>query len=349
MRYTLHNVRLCKGVKRAMNRELLTADKELKTIEKSILNTPALKDLSSEQLEEIAKLVIVQKYTQQMSRDVELLKFDYKSLKESFIKNVSTSENTRLAYLNALRNFEEYIAEKRIDNILDINNSIADDFIFSLRNAGLSASTVRQYTGAISSFFSFVERQTDGIIKNYFRGTKARPKAKTNNVGKFYNICINEKTLNEVETDLNTIIEHIDNKELKAIILIMKTCGLRVGAFNEKFQIKGNKFICSTKGNEFVGTLTDNCLKAIRNAGLKHTNVFSGWTDTKLKNLFKYHTNNLFKKGLIRYAYSCHDLRHFFAITEYKKDCDIYRVSKLLGHSSISITERYLKGLNCIA
>ena len=323
-----------------MNGEVLTTNSDLKTIEKSILGTPALKDLSPEQLAEIAKLVIVQQYTKEMSRDVELMKFDYNSLKNSFLNNISTSKNTKLAYQNALCNFEEFIAENKIGNILDINNSIADVFIYSLKNAGLSASTVRQYTGAVSSFFSFAERKTDGIIKNSFRGTKARPKANSNNAGKFYNICINDKTLNEVSADIDTIISHIENKELKAIILIIKCCGLRVGAFNANFQIKGN---------EFTGTLPDNCLKAIRNAGLKHTDVFAGWTDTKLKNLFKYHTNNLYKNGCIHYAYSCHDLRHFFAITEYKKDCDIYRVPKTLGHSSIAITEKYLKGLKVIA
>ena len=332
-----------------MNGEVLTTNTDLKTIEKSILDTPALKDLSPEQLAEIAKLVIVQKYTKEMSRDVELMKFDYDSLKNSFLENISTSKNTKLAYQNALCNFEEFIAENKIGNILDINNSIADDFIYSLRNADLSASTVRQYTGAVSSFFSFAERKSDGIIKNSFRGTKARPKANSNNAGKFYNICINDITPNEVSADIDTIISHIENKELKAIILIMKCCWLRVGAFNNKFQIKGNKFTCTTKGSEFSGTLPENCLKSIRNAGLKHTDVFAGWTDTQLKNLFKYHTNNLYKNGCIHYAYSCHDLRHFFAITEYKKDCDIYRVSKALGHSSIAITEKYLKGLNVIA
>jgi integrase len=284
-----------------MNGEVLTTNLDLKTIEKNILETPALKDLSPEQLSEIAKIVIVQKYTKEMSRDVELMKFDYHSLKNSFLENISTSKNTKLAYQNALCIFENYIADNTIENILDINNSIADDFIYSLKNAG-----------------------------------------------KFYNICINDKSLNDVAADIETILSHIDNKELKAIILIMKCCGLRVGAFNENFQIKGNKFICRTKGSEFTGTLPANCLKAIRNARLKHTDVFAGWTDTKLKNLFKYHTNNLYKNGCIHYAYSCHDLRHFFAITEYKKDCDIYRVSKLLGHSSIAITEKYLKGMNVL-
>ena len=332
-----------------MKNEILTTKSEGERVEKSILHMRALKEFSSNQLAEIAKLVVVQNYTQEMKRDVDLLKFNYSELKESFLQTVSNSKNTKQAYLNALSNFESYVAGCKIDNILNITNSIADSFIYNLRNAGKSASTVRQYVGGVSSFFSYAERESDGLIKNCFRGTKARPQAKTNNSGKFYNICINDNTLNEVNSDIEKLISHIENKELKVIILIMKSCGLRVGAFNDKFQIKGNKFICTTKGAEFIGTLPESCLKAIRQAGLKHTDVFAGWTDNKVKCLFKYYTRNLYKAGVIHYAYSCHDLRHFFAVSEYKKDCDIYRVSKALGHSSIAITEKYLKGLNVIA
>lgn len=75
-----------------MNGEVLTTNLDLKTIEKNILETPALKDLSPEQLSEIAKIVIVQKYTKEMSRDVELMKFDYHSFKNSFLNNISTSK-----------------------------------------------------------------------------------------------------------------------------------------------------------------------------------------------------------------------------------------------------------------
>jgi integrase len=54
---------------------------------------------------------------------------------------------------------------------------------------------------------------------------------------------------------------------------------------------------------------------------------------------------NLHKTGKVQAVYSCHDLRHFYAVTEYRKDKDIHRVSKLLGHASILVTENYLKGL----
>ncbi len=47
----------------------------------------------------------------------------------------------------------------------------------------------------------------------------------------------------------------------------------------------------------------------------------------------------------IKAAYWAHDFRHLYAVTEYRKDKDIYRLSKLLGHASIQVTETYLRGL----
>jgi hypothetical protein len=45
---------------------------------------------------------------------------------------------------------------------------------------------------------------------------------------------------------------------------------------------------------------------------------------------------------------SCHDFRHFYAVTEYQKDRDIHRVKDLLHHSSIEITDNYLRSLGAI-
>ena len=49
--------------------------------------------------------------------------------------------------------------------------------------------------------------------------------------------------------------------------------------------------------------------------------------------------------GRIAAPYSAHDFRHFYAVAEYRKDQDLHRVSKLLGHASIQVTETYLHGL----
>jgi integrase len=44
--------------------------------------------------------------------------------------------------------------------------------------------------------------------------------------------------------------------------------------------------------------------------------------------------------------YLCHDLRHYYAKEEYEKTKDIYRLLRLLNHSSVTITiEGYLRSL----
>jgi integrase len=48
--------------------------------------------------------------------------------------------------------------------------------------------------------------------------------------------------------------------------------------------------------------------------------------------------------------YSCHDLRHTFAVRLYEtKGHDIYRLSKALGHPNIGVTETYLKSIGGVA
>ena len=60
-------------------------------------------------------------------------------------------------------------------------------------------------------------------------------------------------------------------------------------------------------------------------------------------------TLRLHREGKINAAYSAHDFRHYFAVSEYEKDKDIYKLSKLLDHSGISVTENYLRSLKISA
>ena len=42
---------------------------------------------------------------------------------------------------------------------------------------------------------------------------------------------------------------------------------------------------------------------------------------------------------------SPHTCRHFYAQTQLKNGCDLFTVSRLLGHSNINITKRYLNSM----
>ena len=42
---------------------------------------------------------------------------------------------------------------------------------------------------------------------------------------------------------------------------------------------------------------------------------------------------------------SPHTCRHFYAQSQLKNGCDLYTVSKLLGHSKVDTTKRYLQSM----
>ena len=83
----------------------------------------------------------------------------------------------------------------------------------------------------------------------------------------------------------------------------------------------------------------------IKSSELNNRTPFKNLTTNALKLRIYRHTLKLYNEGKIQAAYSAHDFRHYFAASEYRKDKDIYRLSKLLDHTNISITETYLRSL----
>ena len=109
--------------------------------------------------------------------------------------------------------------------------------------------------------------------------------------------------------------------------------------------IKGRRFKATSKGKDPTGELPTEALAAIKIAGLDARRPFAGTSETKLADVIRKLTKRFEAEGKIGAAYSAHDLRHLYAVTEYRKDKDIYSMSKLLGHASIHVTEAYLRGL----
>jgi len=86
--------------------------------------------------------------------------------------------------------------------------------------------------------------------------------------------------------------------------------------------------------------------KAIKKAGLDGKRPFADLPEDAVRNAFKYAAKKMYAAGALTAPYSVHDIRHYFAIREYRKDKDIYRLKVLLNHASIQVTENYLRGLS---
>jgi hypothetical protein len=138
---------------------------------------PTLADLNSDQLEQIARLVMTQKLTQELSTAAALAGIDWQGECETFLNNAgrTDSKHTRRGYRSAIARLEAY-AERAHISSLELTPARADDFIYSLKGEAATAS-VRRDVAACSSFFTWLERRHEGI-KNPFRGTKARPALK---------------------------------------------------------------------------------------------------------------------------------------------------------------------------
>lgn len=291
--------------------------------------SPALADLTPEQLEQIARAVVLGKLTEDLKKQASLARIDYPAEKKTFLEQAGKvkSLHTLRAYASALDRMEAW-GKKAGVSILEMKAREADDFAYSLQTEGRAAASIRRDLAAASSFFTFLERRFDEI-RNPFRGSKARPEKRAK-----------KETEIPGSGDLKKILGTLD-PTMKAAVLCMASRGLRVGAL-PSLKIQGERFTARSKGKDISGELPREVLEALEASGLDSRRPFAGLKETQIADRFRYHAREA------GFPFSVHDLRHFFAVKEYKKDRDIYRLKTLLGHASIQVTENYLKSLEII-
>jgi len=304
---------------------------------------PTLADLNNEQLEQIAKIVMTQELAAELKKQVDMAGLNWNDQSGTFLE-YTKSPHTRRAYAAALTAFKNWTDRKGI-NPFELTAATADRFMHDLKAEGKATASTRRDIAAISAFYSFLERNTDGKIKNPIRGTKQRPPKESKK-----DIVI------PTSADYKTIIKELPPID-RAIVITMATRGLRAGAL-PTLELKAGKYHGKSKGkilkeNNTAGvTLPPEALKAIRVAGLDLKKPFVWETRQKDSNSanaiecrINYHIGKLYQSGKIAAPYSCHDFRHYYAKNQYETNKDIYRLSKLLNHAGIQVTETYLKSL----
>jgi integrase len=175
-------------------------------------------------------------------------------------------------------------------------------------------------------------------VKNIFSGIKL-PK----NVNSKLTVIPND-------TELRAIIEYIRerNPKLACLVELISRKGFRCGAFERMTVYRSGRFSTITKGKQFTGHFDEYEMRLIRENFGNTTGdnmVFTELTSSRIRSLFLHYTRSMRDSGLIKEAYSLHDLRHYFASTEYRKNKDIYALSHKLNHAGIAVTGAYLTTL----
>ena len=299
------------------------------------LEAPTLAELAArapEEFEKLAHAVLGQRLARDLDRKADIAGIDYAAERETFLDQAgrAKSPHTRRAYASALERLDAFAARRALP-VLAMKPKDADDFAYALAAEGRAPASVRRDLAAASSFFAFLERRSEAV-RNPFRGTKARPALKAARSAAYPS-----------KKEASSILVALAPKD-RAALAVMFYRGLRVGAL-PSLTLRGGRFSAQSKGKSISGEMPAEALEAIRAAGLDTRQPFAHTTETRIANAIRRKTFNLAAEGKIAAAYSAHDFRHYFAVKEYRKDRDIYRVSKLLGHASILVTENYLKGL----
>ena len=298
-----------------------------------------LEELSREDLEKIARLAMVDEAKAKFAKARDLARIDYAARREQFLLEAghSKSRATRYLYDRALTRLEEWCTDQGITP-LELDSFQADRYVMALRAAGSASATVNVYVAAASSFFGRLERwgEKQGL-RNPFRGTKARPRKQSV-----------KKTEIPSEEEIRVLLDAADPL-MRAAITVMAYLGLRVGGLPD-FSITGNRWLTFTKGKEQSGEISEEIRAVITRGGLSLKGPFVPLTAQNLKDRFGYLVGKLVMARKITQQYSCHDLRHAFAVRLYEANGhDIYRLSKALGHANIGVTETYLKSLKGVA
>lgn len=298
---------------------------------------PELASLPKEQRDHVFKNAAYNKLTDKAGKVLTIAGIDWHTEREAFL-NTYQSPHSRRGYSAALVRFENWANREGISPAA-ANYGEVDNYINTLKAEGRASASIRRDIAAVSAFFTFLERRHEGI-KNTVRGTKLRPNEEPKKSPKV-----------PMADEVEIIITNAKPK-LAAAVAVMAFRGLRCGALAE-MTAWGGKFQTKSKGKIIRGILPEKAVKAIEAAGLSLKKPFAGLVTNNLEKEVEYYIKGLYKIGKLTRCdskgepiiFNCHSFRHFFAVSEYDRDKDIYRVKEALNHSNIAITDKYLRSL----
>ena len=136
-------------------------------------------------------------------------------------------------------------------------------------------------------------------------------------------------------TELGQILAQVKDPKMKATFRLLAETGLRRSEFFNCTLDDGFLHLHLTKGRRdrlvaLSPSLVDDFLLAMQEP----------YKPSTITHAF---TKAVRNAGIEQKGRSLHSLRHTFALREYYRTGDIYYVKGLLGHSAVTVTERYLK------
>lgn len=244
---------------------------------------------------------------------------------------IAKAKRTFDCYKNHLDFLSKFFIENNVLNSSDINNSFVKKFIIESHERKNSNRTINLRIQILKNMFKFNEVKNDDLLgMQCLREEKNTFGALSNN-------------------ELRDILEYINSDVLKLknklMLFILIDTGIRI---NELLNIKvGNInfynntiYLVNTKSHKPRFVPFSEGVSVMIRQYIRQFNV-----SDKLFDMTYYGCVSVFnriKKKLKLNKFHPHMLRHTFASRLHKNGATIFVIQNLLGHSSSSITERYI-------
>lgn len=265
-----------------------------------------------------------------------------------YLQNLGFAVHTINSYNKDLREYIKFIERKGID-FIDADHYTVREYLSVLKNRKLTNTTMSRHLSSIKKLYKYLIRNN---MSDKMRIVAMNSPKREEHVAKFLSLSDIDTILNIDDKDDFTIFRD------KMMLLFMYTIGLRVSelaSLTLKMIHKGSTVlrICG-KGSKMrevpllpiIFTNWDLYMekrkRILNEYGEDHDYIFINRfgkfiTDRSIRVSMK----RLISKSKLNIDFSPHTLRHTFATHLLDNDAEIRGVQELLGHESISTTQRY--------
>lgn len=241
------------------------------------------------------------------------------------------SENTVKAYVKDLHDFVKYVKGTRNDaRWSNITSADIDGYVEDMERRQLTPATSNRRLAAIGAIYRYMRRQGYDITNPARYETRKK---------------VGEKEPNTIDIeDLKRALANTKGT-IHLIIHVLVTTGIRVQELLdiEKRDIdeRANEIKIHGKGNkERTVPTTEECMKELTQyaRNMNQGKIFIGWTQRQLRETL-YFTMREYSQAP---QLSPHAIRHTYATTMAKNGISVYDLGKLMGHTDIKTTQKYI-------
>jgi integrase/recombinase XerC len=277
-----------------------------------------------------------------------------KEFSEEFLKYLriekDVSEHTQRNYLSDLEQLMEYIGE---GNIKDIGNLEIRGYLGHLHRMGLKRSSIARKLATIRTFFRYLHRE--GYIGRNPAKIVATPKQERA-LPSYLSV---DDAFQLVESPLHRILrngEDISPLRDRAILELFYSSGIRVGELvsldEEDINLSDGLIKVKGKGRkERIAPIGAKAIEAMRRyvEGKRGTERLEGeksplFLNRSGKRLTERGVRRIvlkYSKDALKKPVSPHAIRHSFATHLLDAGADLRAIQELLGHRSLSTTQKY--------